>query len=135
MAKPKNTAGGGYGKPPVHARFKPGQSGNPGGRKKGSTNLKTLLQTVLESEIELTENGRKRKVPLIQALLLRQAQDGLQGQTRAIENLLDRYERHCGDREDAPEELAADDEAVLTAALARKLRRAAPDRDGEGGRD
>ncbi|MGJ3627161.1 DUF5681 domain-containing protein [Sphingomonas sp. MMS24-JH45] len=29
----------GYGKPPIHARFQKGQSGNPKGRKKGSKNL------------------------------------------------------------------------------------------------
>ena len=31
----------GYRKPPVHTRFKPGQSGNPKGRPKGPRNLAT----------------------------------------------------------------------------------------------
>ncbi len=95
----------GRGKPPRHKRFKPGQSGNPGGRPKGSRNFKTILQEILEAGIELTENGRKRKVTLVAALIKRQAQEGLRGNMRAIENLLDRYERHA-----PPEPLAEDDE-------------------------
>src|ERR671912_732372 len=100
MAKKSNTnTPAGYavgrGKPPRSTQFKPGRSGNPGGRKKGSLSLKTIVTAVLESEIELTENGRKRKVPLLEAILLRQAQDALRGQPRAIDSLLDRYERHA----------------------------------------
>ena len=33
----------GYKKPPLHTRFKKGQSGNPRGRPKGSKNFSTLL--------------------------------------------------------------------------------------------
>lgn len=36
----------GPGKPPKHTRFKPGQSGNPKGRPKGSQNVKTVLNKV-----------------------------------------------------------------------------------------
>jgi hypothetical protein len=32
----------GHKRPPLHTRFKPGQSGNPTGRAKGTKNLKTL---------------------------------------------------------------------------------------------
>lgn len=37
----------GYGKPPVETRFKPGQSGNPGGRPKG-VSLTALLREAME---------------------------------------------------------------------------------------
>lgn len=112
----------GRGKPPRNAQFKKGQSGNPGGRKKGSRNFKTILQSVLDSEIELTENGQKRKVPLIEAILFRQVQDALRGQPRAIENLIDRYERHAGQEVQRPEELADDDLALLDRVLRSKRR-------------
>lgn len=112
----------GRGKPPSSSQFKPGQSGNPGGRKKGSVNLKTIMTAVLESEIELTENGRKRKVPLLEAIILRQAQDALRGQLRAIDSLLDRYERHAGHEIERSDELPEEDLALLERALSPSRR-------------
>ena len=41
----------GYGCPPVHSQFKPGESGNPSGRAKGSQNLKTLFNKVLDEHL------------------------------------------------------------------------------------
>jgi hypothetical protein len=113
----------GRGKPPRSSQFKPGQSGNPGGRKKGGLNLKTIMKAVLESEIELTENGRRRRVPLIEAIILRQAQEALRGQPRAIDSLLDRYERHAGDEVEQPEELPEDDLALLQRVIGSSGRR------------
>lgn len=127
MGKKKTGAEGrpGYANPPVHSRFKPGRSGNPGGRKKGSRNFRTLLKEVMESEIELTERvkGTKRVVPLVEALLLRLAQDGLEGNPRAIENLLSRYERYADGSNAVPEELPEDDEQMLEEYLTRRERR------------
>jgi hypothetical protein len=103
----------GRGKPPSHYRFKPGQSGNPGGRKRGSRNLRTVLEEVLLSEIEMTENGRKRTVSILEALIKRSAQEGLRGDLRAIKDLLDRFERHVGSEPEIPDELAEHDKAIL----------------------
>ncbi|MEX0645691.1 MAG: DUF5681 domain-containing protein [Parvularculaceae bacterium] len=52
----------GYRRPPVHSRFKKGQSGNPKGRSKGAANVKTLLNQALDEPIEIAESGRRRKV-------------------------------------------------------------------------
>ena len=46
----------GYGKPPAATRFRPGQSGNPGGRKpkpKPETKLKPVLKNVLEEPVNI----------------------------------------------------------------------------------
>lgn len=48
----------GYGKPPLHSRFQPGQSGNPRGRPNGTKNLKTDLAEELAERVQITENGR-----------------------------------------------------------------------------
>lgn len=48
----------GYGKPPKHTRFPPGQSGNPRGRKKGSRGLKTDLDAELKARFTLNINGK-----------------------------------------------------------------------------
>ena len=114
----------GRGKPPAHSRFRPGQSGNPGGRKKGSRNLKSVLEEVMREEIELTENGKKRSVSLLEALI-----------KRAV-----RYERHVGVEPEFEEELPDDDKAILQRMLAlRAASRPAdrsqsrPGQDDEGG--
>ena len=128
MAKKKTTSTPanyevGRGKPPRSSQFKPGQSGNPGGRRKGSRNLKTIVLEVLDSEIELTEGGRTRRVPTIEALMLRQVQEGLRGHLRAIESLLDRYERHSSHEVEASDELPEEDRDLLEQAIGSSHRR------------
>jgi len=112
----------GRGKPPTHSRFKPGQSGNPGGRKKGSRNLKTILTEVLLEEIEMTENGKKRTVSMLEALIKRQLQDGLRGDRKAIKDLLDRYERLAGSEPEVEEESPEEDHEILQRFLALRER-------------
>ena len=60
MAKPRDYEVG-YGKPPKHSRFKSGQSGNPGGRQKGSRGLKTDLQAELVGLMTIRINGEPVK--------------------------------------------------------------------------
>lgn len=97
MAKSKKPGGGdyevGYRKPPPSSRFKLGQSGNPGGRKKHNLNLSTVLEEVLGQTIEISENGKKQVVTIQKALMLRWVQEGLKGNVRAIEGICDRKQR------------------------------------------
>lgn len=109
----------GYQHPPVHSRFKKGQSGNPGGRKKGNRNLKTVLTAVMESEVQVSDNGKKRIMPLKEALLWRQAQCGMAGEWKASESLFDRYERLGLDRAEPECELAEEDAHMLEQFLLR----------------
>jgi hypothetical protein len=50
----------GPGKPPLHTRFKKGQSGDPRGRH--AKNLPELLVAALNQPVAVTENGRRRRV-------------------------------------------------------------------------
>ena len=43
------------GDPPLHSRFKPGVSGNPSGRKKGSKNFATLVRQEMDRTITITD--------------------------------------------------------------------------------
>src|SRR6266851_3230749 len=52
----------GYGKPPLHTRFKKGQSGNLRGRPRGAKNLTTLVSDALDQLVVVTENGRRREI-------------------------------------------------------------------------
>jgi hypothetical protein len=51
----------GYKKPPLHTRFKKGQSGNPSGRRRGARNLPTALLEAIDRRVEVEEDGRRRK--------------------------------------------------------------------------
>jgi phage terminase large subunit-like protein len=73
----------GYGKPPEHSRFKPGQSGNPKGRKPGSKNVMTVLEETLFSPVKVRENGKVRRVSAIQACLLNLRNQAIKGDPRA----------------------------------------------------
>ena len=114
----------GYGNPPVSSRFPKGQSGNPGGRKKDSRNFKTVLDEVMAREVEQPGSGKKKRpMPLIEALCLKQADCGLKGDWRAIESLLDRYERHSLHRTDSQRELPEEDAHMLDDFLGRRFSR------------
>jgi hypothetical protein len=58
-----------YRKPPEASQFKPGQSGNPNGRPRGSQNFETDLQQMLRAPVEIesadgsrqSRSGKKRR--------------------------------------------------------------------------
>ena len=95
----------GYGKPPKHTRFQPGQSGNPRGRPKGTKNLKTDLMEELGEKILVREGDHARQVSkqraLVKALLTR----ALKGDVRAANLLLSMMMRLLDTGEGAPEEV------------------------------
>ena len=74
----------GYKRPPQHSRFKPGVSGNPSGRRKGSPNLKTLFDKILAEEISLREGQTVRKVSKAEAVIRGLIVGALKGDQRAI---------------------------------------------------
>ena len=63
MDKKKSKFRVGYGKPPHETRFKPGQSGNPGGRpKKNAISLVEAFTRELNTSVTVTEGGKSRKI-------------------------------------------------------------------------
>jgi hypothetical protein len=89
----------GYGNPPVHTRFKPGQSGNPSGRAKGSQNLKTIFNKVLDEEISLREGSEVKKVSKAEALVRGMVVGALKGDQRNL-SMLFRFAEQTGQFED-----------------------------------
>ncbi|MGE3990876.1 DUF5681 domain-containing protein [Pseudorhodoplanes sp.] len=78
----------GYKRPPEHSRFKPGQSGNPSGRRKGSQNLKTIFEKILKEEVSLREGNEVRKVTKAEALMRGLVVGALKGDQRNVGTLL-----------------------------------------------
>ena len=69
----------GKGRPPVASRFKPGQSGNPKGRRRKSRNMRTVVRLVLDEQMSVREGTRVRRMSAFEALvrtLLRRAYKG-----------------------------------------------------------
>src|ERR1700682_3333535 len=74
----------GYCSPPVHSQFKPGQSGNPSGRAKGSQNLKTLFNKILDEEISLREGSDVKKLSKAEAIVRGVVIGALKGDARNV---------------------------------------------------
>ncbi|MFO1148131.1 MAG: DUF5681 domain-containing protein [Alsobacter sp.] len=127
----------GYGKPPKDTRFKPGHSGNPRGRPKGARNVETILREELLGSITVVENGRRRKVPRLTALMRRLLEKAFGGDVRAGLKLLE-FARQL-----APEEVKAvvgqdmlpDEADLLDLLTARATRLAAEGGERNGGED
>jgi hypothetical protein len=122
MSKNKTSAAGagyevGYGRPPPHSRFRPGQSGNPAGRRKGVRNLSTDVQRTLRVPVKVTEGGRTRKISTQEGALMRLREKALQGDARSLDRLLELAQRFNNDAGEigAAQALSADDQVVLAA--------------------
>src|SRR3954464_11324730 len=94
----------GYGNPPVHTRFKPGQSGNPSGRTKGSQNLKTLFNKVLDEEISLREGADVKKITKAEAIIRSVVVGALKGDARNVA-ILFRLAEQAGQFQDASSDI------------------------------
>lgn len=79
----------GYGRPPRHSRFRPGQSGNPRGRPRGARGLRTDLQAELTSRMTIQINGKPvtatKQLLMVKTLTARAAT----GDIRATAKLID----------------------------------------------
>ena len=103
----------GYGKPPVYTQFKPGRSGNPKGRPKRHRNLRTVLEHVLGETIAVREGDRKRKLPRIDVVVRTVVNHALQGDAKAMQNLIVLI-RTFGGPALAGDEVGAETAAVVT---------------------
>jgi len=79
----------GYGKPPRRTRFTKGQSGNPRGRVRGGKNLKTLLDETLNEPVIVAENGGRRKISKLRAIIKQLVNQSAKGDWRVAKMLLD----------------------------------------------
>jgi hypothetical protein len=110
----------GYGKPPKAHRFKPGQSGNPGGRPKGVKNESTIMRELLGQKVGISHRGKTKRITLHEALYRRVLEDGLKGSLKSIAFLLARH-AHASADPAATDQLSPDDQAIIEA-FERKLK-------------
>jgi hypothetical protein len=106
-------SGTGYCNPPDATRFKPGKSGNPAGRPKGSRNLATDLAAELAEQITVREGGRPRRISKQRALVKSLMVKALGGDVRATTALLALYARVIAEPPEEDADPLATDELLI----------------------
>jgi len=124
----KNTYDVGYRKPPKHTRFKPGQSGNPKGRRKGAKNFNTDLKETLDMPVPVSENGRRKTISTQRAALMRLREKALNGDEKALNKLLGFAQTHNSEDlvAEVEESLSPSDEALIERAIERRTQKKQP---------
>ena len=126
----------GYGRPPVHTRFKPGQSGNPKGRAKNTLNVRTVVNQVLSEGMKIRETNGERRVSAMEALVRTLRARAFKGDPKATASLL-QLARLCGmtDKEEPATEVFRheDFETIIEDFVARYVdeKAATESRDGD----
>ena len=114
----------GRGKPPLHSRYKPGRSGNPAGRPKGTRNIKTAMVEEFLREVTAKEGGRAVKRPAVAVLTRVMIGKAIQSESKTGLALLEVAMRlevsGPPANDDAPQ---PEDEAILAAYLARRQKK------------
>ena len=72
-------------KPPKHTQFKPGHSGNPKGRPKGSQNLATLVEKELRKPVTVTSKGKPVKMPKKRVIAIQLVDSAAKGDLKAAQ--------------------------------------------------
>ena len=114
----------GYGKPPRHSGFQKGRSGNPKGRPKGSKNFATLLTEALDEKVQVTEDGRRRRIAKRELVIKQLVNKSAAADLRAIKQLTDIVQGIEGRTGAAhpppsPQAFTAADEEVMATFIAR----------------
>jgi uncharacterized protein DUF5681 len=74
----------GYAKPPEGRRFKPGQSGNSRGRPPTPKTMSGVIARLLGQNITVPVAGKRRRMPLVEALGRQAAQEAAAGDLNAL---------------------------------------------------
>jgi|SRR5689334_18043034 uncharacterized protein DUF5681 len=134
MSKKLNTSNDyvvGYRKPPLHTRFKKGESGNVRGRPKGARNLAGVLERELNAPVTINENGQRKTITKFEAVIKLLVNQTLKPDLRALQQLLALHRFVYRDEADSQAEplCSENDEQVISGILKRMQR----NDEGDGG--
>lgn len=110
----------GKGRPPVATRWKPGQSGNPKGKAKGSRDLDTLVLELMDRNITLATGKGEETMSRLEALIRKLFEQAVKGDHKAATLLLERYRSAVESRTrdaSAGDGLSAAEQAMLDTLL------------------
>lgn len=102
----------GYCRPPVTTRFKPGESGNPSGKRKARPTLSQRLDRILGENVSVTEGGKAKRMAKEEVFLRQMVTRAIAGDRQFGRLLLDYLAR----RQDGapPEAKNASDEFLMS---------------------
>jgi hypothetical protein len=105
----------GYRRAPVSKRWKPGQSGNPQGRKKASKTVGKIIEDNLLRKVTFKENGRRITLTIQEKIIRHLSNAAATGDMNAIRNLFALKDRYQGSKETVldPAELLPEDQAII----------------------
>jgi Family of unknown function (DUF5681) len=86
----KDNGAVGYRRPPVDRQFKPGQSGNPKGRPKGSKNFVTTFAAILSRPIKVRDrnNGKTRTASKLEVMIEAITNKAMAGDAKAFATVI-----------------------------------------------
>ncbi len=123
----------GYGKPPLHTRFRKGESGNPSGRPRRKSDLASLLTRALDRPVAAAGGGAGTQREAIIAALVEKSAAGDLRATKLVLDLM----RQVGPAAEPPAPLAVapedDPRRLLLAKLARLADAGRADNGGVSG--
>jgi hypothetical protein len=129
---PKGDYAVGRGRPPLHTRFQPGQSGNLAGRPRHTQSFATVLRRALMTKISVSEHGRHRKITKLEAIttqLVNQAAQANMPAMRLLTGLVQFHQDHAD--QPSPGELGIADQKVMKE-LMERVRTLAAENDHDG---
>lgn len=103
----------GYGRPPEHSRFKPGQSGNPKGKRKGQKNFQSIARAALGEKIVVRTSRGPKRMAKLEALMQTSISNALKGNPRATDQVF-KIAREIGLADEMAEAIAAPPLALRT---------------------
>jgi hypothetical protein len=98
----------GYGRPPVHSRFSPGQSGNPAGRQKGQPTLNEMVMKEAARLVKIKRGDTVETITKFEAIIRRLFQLAMEGDIAAARLVLFALAQNAPD----PSAGAAEDETA-----------------------
>jgi hypothetical protein len=86
--QPTGDYGVGYCRPPEATRFTEGRSGNPKGRPKGTKNIATYLDKILQERIPVRVGGKTKKMSKVEAMLHSVMLKAMTGDSKALSSII-----------------------------------------------
>ena len=118
----------GYKKPPRDTQFKPGQSGNAKGRPIGVKNFATVIEKELRTSIEVTENGKRKRISKREAVVKQTVNKAANGDPKATAILLNEARFHESQNPPpvAPSAHASPEDQMVMDNMLRRIRQSDP---------